>query len=187
MTARCHSGRRVSEMRLLKPLVSFDITMLEQTLALARAASLRQEVPVGAIVVSAAHVLLGQSANATVARRDVCAHAELLALSIARETSAQSRLDGATLYVSLEPCLMCLSTALTYRVRRVVFAARSPKYGALSAGGGAWLDAVPHAMNVECAEDDDSEQGRSVAVSSAALLKDFFARRRAAPLLTPSS
>lgn len=167
-------------MQRLKPLLAFDIAMLEHTVALARAASLCQEIPVGAVVVSAANIPLGRAANATVARRDACAHAELIALSIARKASAQPRLDGATLYASLEPCLMCLSTALTYRVRRVVYATRSPKYGALSAGGGAWLSAVPHALEVDCAEDDDSEQARNVVGASAQLLREFFAQRRAA-------
>jgi tRNA(Arg) A34 adenosine deaminase TadA len=110
--------------------------------------------------------------------------------------------------VSLEPCLMCLGAALASRVRRVVFAARSPKFGALSAGGGAWLRAVPHAMIVECAEDalvdragagvetraaaaaadDDDDVGTAAASAdaaecareSAALLRVFFEARRAA-------
>ena len=153
-----------------------SIRFLRSTLSLARAAYRAGEVPVGAVVVSSNGIMLGRARNATVARIDACAHAEILALRAARRKACSPRVDGATLYVSLEPCLMCLGAAVNARVSRVVYAARSPKFGAWSAGGGSWIAAVPHAISGECAADfaDTDEKLRRCVEESETLMKAFF-------------
>lgn len=88
------------------------------------------EVPVGAVVVIADRVV-GGGANRT--RRDgvVTAHAELLALAEAERSAGDFRLEQAVLYVTVEPCLMCLGAILQARVQRLVYGAAEPKFGAL--------------------------------------------------------
>jgi tRNA(Arg) A34 adenosine deaminase TadA len=109
-----------------------DRRSLAACLALARA-SAPGEVPIGALVrCNATHRVLAAAANGT-ARGGALAHAEVRALAAALR--AAPRLDHCTLYVTLEPCLMCLGAAVAARVARVVFAARSAKYGAFTSGG----------------------------------------------------
>jgi tRNA(adenine34) deaminase len=101
----------------------------------ARLAGAAGEVPVGAVVLvpdaDGALTLAGAGGNRT--RRDgvVHAHAELVALGAAERDSGDFRLDNAVLYVTLEPCLMCLGAILQARVARVVYGAPEPKFGAL--------------------------------------------------------
>ena len=97
----------------------------------ARAAGAAGEVPVGAVLADTEGRLLGRGGNRT--RRDgvVHAHAELNALAEAERVSGDFRLDDSVLYVTLEPCLMCLGALLQARVGTIVFAAREPKFGAL--------------------------------------------------------
>ncbi len=87
------------------------------------------EVPVGAVVVQRDRVV-GKAHNRVEALQDPTAHAEVLALGAASGTVGTWRLDGATLYVTLEPCLMCAGAALLARVSRLVFGARDPTMGA---------------------------------------------------------
>jgi tRNA(adenine34) deaminase len=100
-------------------------------LALEEAALARSEgeVPVGAVVV-AEEVLLGRAHNAPIALNDPSAHAELLAIRRAAAGQGNYRLTGTTLYVTLEPCLMCAGAIIQARIGRVVFGARDPKNGA---------------------------------------------------------
>jgi tRNA(adenine34) deaminase len=96
----------------------------------ARAAAAAGEVPVGAVVVNGADsVGLGQNRT----RRDgiVHAHAELVALGEAERRAGDFRLDDAVIYVTLEPCLMCLGAILQARIGRIVYGAPEPKFGAL--------------------------------------------------------
>jgi tRNA(adenine34) deaminase len=95
----------------------------------ARAAQ-EQEVPVGAVVVQDGR-LLGRGHNASVARHDPTAHAEILALREAARTAGNYRLPGATLYATVEPCAMCCGALVHARVARLVFGADDPKAGAV--------------------------------------------------------
>jgi tRNA(adenine34) deaminase len=95
----------------------------------ANLASLCQEVPIGAVVVSAEGQVLGQSYNQVEQRHSQAAHAELLALQQAGNNLGDWRLSGCTIYVTLEPCAMCMSAILLSRVSKVVFASGSPLYG----------------------------------------------------------
>src|SRR5215216_7089517 len=83
-----------------------DLAGMEAALRLARAASVREEVPVGAVVIAEGEVL-GEAHNETIQRRDPTAHAELLALQRALQRSGEDRLLLATLYITLEPCAQC--------------------------------------------------------------------------------
>ena len=105
-----------------------DIAYMEQALQLARQAGELGEVPVGSVVVKDAKVL-GTGMNRCVIDHDPSAHAEVQALRSAAKELRSFRLDGATLYVTLEPCLMCCGALLQARIARLVFAARQPQTG----------------------------------------------------------
>lgn len=96
----------------------------------ARGASAAGEVPVGAVVVRGG-VVLGRGANRTRRDKVVHAHAELLALGAAQQAGGDYRLDGAEIFVTLEPCLMCLGAIHQSRLARIVYGAPEPKFGAL--------------------------------------------------------
>ena len=136
----------------------------------ARAAATAGEVPVGCVIVRDG-VELARGANARETLLDATAHAEMQAISAACRSAGDWRLTGCDLYVTLEPCPMCLGACLHARLRRVVYGAREPKFGAC--GSVVDLRAPPgfnHALSVA---------GGVMAEESAALLKAFFRDRRA--------
>ena len=98
-------------------------------LALAQAARLRGEVPVGAVVVKDG-AIVGRGGNGPIAANDPTAHAEIAALRDASQALSNYRLTGCDLYVTIEPCAMCAGAILQARIGRVVFGARDPKTGA---------------------------------------------------------
>jgi tRNA(adenine34) deaminase len=106
-----------------------DETWMEEAIQLAIEAGSAGEVPVGAVVVSEG-VVLGRGRNRMVERSDPRAHAEMVAIDDARERSGKARLDGATLYVTLEPCPQCAGAILLVRFARVVFGAWDSRLGA---------------------------------------------------------
>jgi tRNA(adenine34) deaminase len=98
-------------------------------LAEAERAGVAGEVPIGAVVVCDG-VVVGAAGNAPIARVDPTAHAEVLALRSAAAALGNYRLPGCTLYVTVEPCAMCLGAALQARIATLVFGCRDPKAGA---------------------------------------------------------
>ncbi len=98
------------------------------------AAGARGEVPVGAVVVSAAGELLARAGNSVEAERDASCHAEMAAMRLAARRTGSPRLAGCTLAVTLEPCPMCAAAAAHFRVRRIVFGAYDPKGGGVEHG-----------------------------------------------------
>jgi len=104
---------------------------MHRALELAVASAAAGEVPVGAVVVSAQGEVLGGGSNQPIARNDPCAHAEVLALRQAGQSAGNYRLPGARLYVTVEPCTMCLGALVHARIAMVIFGAREPKSGAL--------------------------------------------------------
>jgi tRNA(adenine34) deaminase len=96
----------------------------------ARKAGELDEVPVGAVLVSACGEILATAHNRTIAEQDPTAHAEILALRIAAGKLRNYRLLNTTLYVSIEPCVMCAGALVHARVERLVFGAPDPKWGA---------------------------------------------------------
>lgn len=108
-----------------------DIYWLRQALLLAQQAANEQEVPVGAIVV-ADNQVLGQGYNQPIKNNDPTAHAEIIALRAAGANLANYRLLNSTLYVTLEPCIMCTGALIHARVKRLVYGAHDPKTGAIT-------------------------------------------------------
>jgi tRNA(adenine34) deaminase len=106
-----------------------DVEPMRLALDLARQAMLLGEVPVGAVIVRNGRVL-SQAYNLRETLSDPTAHAERLALTLAGRTLGTWRLDGCTLYVTLEPCSMCAGAIVLARIARVVFGAVDPKAGA---------------------------------------------------------
>ncbi len=103
---------------------------MEKALVLARRAALEGEVPVGAVVVRDGKII-GRGFNRREKKKDVSSHAEIEAIRKAEKKLENWRLDQTTLYVTLEPCLMCAGAILQARIGRVVFGAQDPKDGAL--------------------------------------------------------
>lgn len=106
-----------------------DVEFMQRALALARNAREQDEVPVGALVVHGGEVI-GEGWNRPIGAHDPTAHAEVVALRAAALYRENYRLAGSTLYVTLEPCAMCLGAAINARVARVVFGAWDTKAGA---------------------------------------------------------
>jgi tRNA(adenine34) deaminase len=149
-----------------------DVDFLRRALALAVHAQQQNEVPVGAVVVQGGEVI-GEGWNHPIAAHDPTAHAEIIALRAAGIQQKNYRLEAATLYVTLEPCAMCVGAALNARLSRLVFGAWDPKAGAC----GSLFDVpreprLTHRMEV---------LGGVCAEESRDLLRRFFeARRRGA-------
>ena len=137
----------------------------------ARAAGAAGEVPVGAVVLRHGCVI-GRGRNAPIATNDPTAHAEVVALRAAAQHLGNYRLDGCELFVTLEPCAMCVGALLQARIARVVFGAAEPKSGA--AGSVLDLFAQPRwNAHTICS-------GGVLAAESESLLRSFFAQRRQA-------
>ena len=142
---------------------------MRHALSLARAGAESGEVPVGAVVVMGGEIV-GRGANSPIAHNDPTAHAEILALRDAASRLGNYRLDGADLYCTLEPCVMCAGALVHARLRRVVFGARDLRFGGVrSKFHVADSDVLNHRVEVvegvlgpECTE----------------LLRNFFVGRR---------
>jgi tRNA(adenine34) deaminase len=128
------------------------------------------EVPVGAVVIGPDGRLIASAGNEREQRGDPTAHAEMLALRQAAKLLGQWRLDGATLYATVEPCPMCAGALVAARVRRVVYAAPDPKAGAC---GSLYNLCADPRLNHEV----EVASGVLEAESSA-LIGGFFAERR---------
>ena len=146
-----------------------DLLGMEAALRLARAAAVREEVPVGAVVVSEGRHL-AEAHNETVARRDPTAHAELLAVQRALAVEGEDRLRLATLYVTLEPCAQCAGAIVLAKVGRVVFGAYDARYGM----AGSVYDLLRHPRLNHRAE----VEGGLMAEECGALLRAFFQSHR---------
>lgn len=108
--------------------LSDDLRFMRAALDQARAAAARGEVPVGAVLVVGGQIVAA-AGNAPVASNDPTAHAEMLVLRAAAACQGNYRLTEATLYVSLEPCIMCAGALVHARVKRLVFGARDLRFG----------------------------------------------------------
>jgi tRNA(adenine34) deaminase len=142
---------------------------MRRAIARARDAAAAGEVPVGALLVREGAVL-GEGWNRPIGTHDPTAHAEVVALRAAGAAAGDYRLAGSTLYVTLEPCIMCAAALIHARVDRVVFGAWDPKAG----GAGSVLDVfrtpqLNHRVDVF---------GGVLAEDCAQLLQRFFAERR---------
>jgi tRNA(adenine34) deaminase len=147
-----------------------DAVFMRRALELARAGERLGEVPVGAVVV-ANGAIVGEGFNASISAHDATAHAEVQALREAGAALGNYRLEGASLYVTLEPCTMCVGALVHARIARVVFAATEPKAGSLvSARRQLESGYYNHVFAFE---------GGLLADEASSMLSDFFRRRRA--------
>lgn len=147
-----------------------DEIFMRHALSLAQRAQDEGEVPVGAVVVHEG-AIIGEGWNRPIALHDPSAHAEMLAMRAAARKIGNYRLTGATLYVTLEPCVMCAGAIIHARIGRLVFGATDPKAGAVSSVYDViaqprlnhTLDWTGGVLEAECGE----------------LLRSFFRSRRA--------
>ncbi len=107
-----------------------DAYFMRLALRQAALAGSRGEVPIGAVVVSEG-VVVARGANASISRNDPTAHAEILALRKAARKSGNYRLNTCDMYVTLEPCAMCLGAIVQARIRRLIYGAEDPKSGSV--------------------------------------------------------
>jgi tRNA(adenine34) deaminase len=146
-----------------------DETFMRHALGLARRAQEEGEVPVGAVVVLEEKII-GEGWNRPIGAADPSAHAEIQAMRAAARERKNYRLIGATLYVTLEPCAMCVGAMFHARIRRVVFGAADPKTGAAGSTLNLFEERrLNHHALVE---------GGVLAAECGALLSGFFAFRR---------
>ena len=143
---------------------------MELALEEARAAAAAGEVPVGAVLVDEQGQVLARAHNLVERLHDPTAHAELLAIRDAAQRLGTKRLQGATLYVTLEPCAMCAQAIAFARLRRVVFGAYDPKGGGVDHGARIFEQPTTHHRPEVVGGVRESD--------CAALLTEFFRQRR---------
>ncbi|MGB1235291.1 MAG: nucleoside deaminase [Planktomarina sp.] len=128
------------------------------------------EVPVGAVILSPEGQIIAQAHNLTRTNNDPTAHAEILAIRQAAEILGKDRLEGCTLYVTLEPCAMCAGAIAHARIKRVVYGAADPKSGGTDHGARVFEHAQSH---------HQPEVVSGIAEDRcAAILVNFFAAKR---------
>lgn len=146
-----------------------DEEWMASALELALAAERQGEVPIGAALIKGDNCL-GEGWNNPIATKDPSAHAEITALRQAGLSLDNYRLNGATLYVTLEPCIMCIGAIMHARVERLVFGAYDPARGAVLSAFK--LD------EAKCFNHKIEWQGGVLAAECGAILQDFFAKKR---------
>jgi len=154
-----------------------DQDFMAQAMELAAQAAQIGEVPVGALVVHEGQII-GQGYNQTISAHDPCAHAEIMALRQAAQVIGNYRLSGCDLYVTLEPCTMCVGAIIHARIQRLVYAATEPKAGAVASQ--LQLLSLPHYNHIVQVESG------LMADESSAMLSNFFKQRRLAHKANPA-
>jgi tRNA(adenine34) deaminase len=158
--------RRIAE---LAPSRTFDGACMLVAIEEARDGASISEVPIGAIVVIENHVT-GAAHNRPIGLNDPSAHAEILAIREAATNAGAYRLEGASIYVTLEPCVMCVGAIINARIAKVYYGARDEKAGALGSVYDIGRDGrLNHRIEV---------YGGIIAGECAALLREFFRERR---------
>lgn len=142
---------------------------MARALVLGELAGAEGEVPVGAVLV-ADGAMLAEGWNRPIASHDASAHAEIQALRVAGRRRGNYRLSGTTLYVTLEPCLMCAGALIHARIERLVFGAADPKAGAVTS--------VFRVLDDERLNHRVAYQGGVLATQSSEMLQRFFQKRR---------
>ena len=146
-----------------------DQHWMRHALELARRGEQSGEVPIGAVVVRDQQIL-GEGWNQPIGSNDATAHAEIVAMRAAGQQEKNYRLSDATLYVTLEPCLMCVGAIVHARIKRLVFGALDPKVGAVTSRGEVLeLEGLNHRVAV---------QGGLLAEECGELLQEFFRVKR---------
>jgi len=143
----------------------------------ARLAEAAGEVPVGAVVVRDGAVV-GRGFNQPIGRNDPSAHAEMIALRAAAQHLGNYRLTGCSLYVTLEPCVMCSGAIFHSRITELIYGTADPKTGA--------VESVTHLFDEHRLNHHASARGGVMSEACGLLLQSFFARRRAASKSPPA-
>ena len=146
-----------------------DINLMQVAIAEAEKAMASNEVPVGAIVTWSGEII-GKGFNRIIQDSDPSAHAEVIAIRNAAANQKNYRLKGATVYVTLEPCAMCVGAMIQARIQRLVFGAYDPQTGAV----GSVLDL----SNIKEFNHRFEINGGLLEAECSAMLKDFFAEKR---------
>jgi tRNA(adenine34) deaminase len=145
-------------------------THMEMALSEARAAAKRGEVPVGAVLVDPAGLVVAAAGNETRAQNDPTAHAEMLVIRAACRLAGSERLAGYALYVTLEPCAMCAAAISAARIARLYYGASDPKSGGVAQGARVF-------SHPQCHHVPEVFEGIAAAEAEA-MLKGFFTARR---------
>ena len=147
-----------------------DIAFMQIALEQARQSARQGEVPVGAVL-ACGETLLASGANQPISMNDPTAHAEILAIREAAAKIGNYRLVDTTLYVTLEPCIMCMGAIIHARIQRLVFGALDPKTGAAQSRYTIGVDGLlNHRLEIA---------GGVLEAECSQILKDFFKGRRA--------
>jgi tRNA(adenine34) deaminase len=154
---------------MIHMITTIDQHYIQQALMLAHRAESEGEVPVGAVIVSGDQVI-AEGWNQPIQLHDPSAHAEMMALRKAAKTIENYRLKHTTLYVTLEPCAMCVGAMIHARIERLVFGAYDPKAGAVSS--------IFHLLNDARHNHAIAWEGGVMAEPCGAVLKAFFKQRR---------
>ena len=148
-----------------------DDVWMGEALELARTAAAEQEIPVGAVIVRDQKII-GRGYNQPIKSNDPSAHAEMVAIRDACSALANYRIPNTTLYVTIEPCTMCLGAIVHARIDQVVFAAKEPKAGALTSH--------PEALDADYFNHKIEWYGGVCESEANALMQAFFKQRRQA-------
>jgi tRNA(adenine34) deaminase len=149
--------------------IDTDVDWMRYALELAAHGEAREEVPVGCVIVKDKKII-GEGWNRPISSNDPTAHAEVVALRDAAQRVGNYRLTGATLYVTLEPCLMCAGAMVHARIGRLVFGAADPKRGA--------VNSTLHAFETQGLNHRIEVTGGVLEAECAARLQAFFRARR---------
>lgn len=147
-----------------------DVFWMKHAIQLAKKAKFLNEVPVGAVVVLDDKVI-GEGWNQAIISNDATAHAEIIAIRAANAELKNYRIPKATLYITIEPCAMCLGAIIHSRICKVVFGAREPKAG--------MLDSHKSLLNAEVFNHVFDFKGGVCEAECSKLMSDFFSERRA--------
>ncbi len=146
-----------------------DIYWMQRALLQAHNTAIKGEVPVGAVLISQGE-LLAEAANQTISNSDPTAHAEILVLRRGAAILQNYRLPGTTLYVTLEPCIMCVGAMIHARISRLVYGTPDPKTGAVSSRYSIGTDGkLNHSILIT---------GSVLAEPCGKVLRDFFRKKR---------
>lgn len=163
-----NSSKKIALEAGAAPTSDLSIRYMRLALAQAKRAAARGEVPIGAVVVRDGAVV-ARGANRPVAANDPTAHAEIVALRRAARRAGNYRLTDCDLYVTVEPCAMCLGAILQARIRRLVYGADDPKAGAVRSIVRFPIEKTNHRLEIESGV---------LAEEAADLLRSFFRERR---------
>lgn len=178
--AMAHSLPPFSSTSATEPAVRNDTVYLQLALQQAQLAAAMDEVPVGAVLVAPDGQVLAQAHNRTLADNDPSAHAEMLALRWGAQKLGNHRLEGCTLYITLEPCAMCSGAMLHARPSRVVYAVPDPKTGAAGSVLNVFAHRqINHQTAVEAFMPTNAAE-RALQAGCAQILSAFFQKRRTA-------